>query len=409
MPDRPTHTSSQVRLPDGTFSREFPAYYGLGSDLSDEQKAARGPGMHIEKAPDDIQELFDKSLTKIAKCQGYKSSAHYIQDGLGGVVYHYTLNFMGAHSIEHVDEPDYDGAGLWIWNTALQICGLFYLLDPWARPNGTQLPMSAVWQETGDCIGFSGDARIYMVHGVLREGGTAKLQPRITDESKEGSSWRENVRIVGTIRGGLVPPTMKRAWYQHFSKHYRTLSGKTKKAEKPKVEVEMGTLRASSRLAVVAPAPHTPTTSSRTSSAAACSHALVAAHLGHLPQIGDVINGNQCKYGSCTVLALCSNFVVTSVVSTRRAINLKAGTQFKVRLPPFDDEVTVVDVLLVGEIWGKTKASTKYRCAVVRCKRGDAPRGGLETLEAVGFPAETHCKVTAHITAHTHKHTERPR
>ena len=388
----------------------FPAYYGVADTLSDEEKAARGPGMHVAVAPPLIQELFNLNLRQIALRTGYKDAAHYVKEGLDGVVYHYTLNFMGGHTIVHTDEPKNDGPGWWIWNLVLQISGLLYFLDHWERANGVQLPMSAVWQETGDCVGFSGDARIYMGHGVLREMGTLRL-PGTKEELGDDPSWRQRARMVSTIRGGLLPPEREKQWDKHHEVHYGLVESplpkkgaprKTKKVAKMKIKVEAP--RASPRLANVTTTTTTPTTSSSAASAPTISGALVPASQAHLPQIGAVLNVTNQTYGTCTVLGVCSNFVVTNVVSPRKAITLQAGTQFKVRLLPLDDRVTVVDVLLVGEIYAGN-AGSKYRAAVVKCKRGNGGWGGLETLEATAFPIASHCEVVTHTTEHIGKHT----
>ena len=100
----------------------------------------------VQQANTQIQALFDCMLASIAHRAGYKTPTEYVAKELGGVVYHFTLSFMGGHTLEHMDEYIGDGPGRWIYNLTLQGAGLLYFVEDQKRPDGTQLDMHAMWQ-----------------------------------------------------------------------------------------------------------------------------------------------------------------------------------------------------------------------------------------------------------------------
>ena len=114
------------------------------------------------------------------------------------------------------------------------------------------------------------------------------------------------------------------------------------------------------------------------------------------------------KFGRSTVIAVYRNFVEVDTLvpvdeSKTAAILVKSGTTFDIVLPPMDDRAIRVRVLAVGEIRGKTEASTKYRGAVVQRKlTTDSSWGVLETLDASALPDSAHCEVRMHTRPRMH-------
>ena len=101
----------------------------------------------VPEAPSEVQEIFDTMQTRIALRGGHGTAKDYITKVLGGVVYHFTLNYMGGHTIDHNDSIITDGPGQWIFNLSLQGDGLVYFVDDEKRtPDGVKLDMHAVWQ-----------------------------------------------------------------------------------------------------------------------------------------------------------------------------------------------------------------------------------------------------------------------
>lgn len=381
-----------MKLPTGGFSRPFPAYHGLADDLKKEERSNRGPAMGIPTAPPDIQDLFDLHTHRLAIRLGFKTASDYILQALGGVVFHYTLNFMGGHSFDHNDEPFNDGPGWWIWNLVLQGSGLLYYLEESARQNGVKLPMSGVWQHTGDCAGFSGDARIFMRHGVLRSPPVTKLPS--TAAELDTPRLLDNIRIVGSFRGGELPAEALANWYGQWSEAYAipnpylsevlpvigAITVKKEKTSKPKP-------RKSSRQLVPA-----------VSAPSAGVGMLVLGDLAHLPQVGELLPAaTNSTWDTCTVVKVTSNFVQTNALprsgKQSHSLVLKAGMQVQVRLP-LEDSPTTVHLLAVGIIYGRTKSASKYRAAVIRRRTGEQKAWGvLETLNASAFPDRADCNV----------------
>jgi hypothetical protein len=84
-----------VRLPDGTKSRPFPSYHGHIDDLNPPELAARKEYKAVP-APPSIAALFDKMLNQLAARHGFSSAAQFVKEKHGGVIYHFTLNFLGC-------------------------------------------------------------------------------------------------------------------------------------------------------------------------------------------------------------------------------------------------------------------------------------------------------------------------
>jgi hypothetical protein len=198
-------------LPDGTWSRDYPAYHGLHDQLTAAERGRR-EDFKAAEAPSEVQEIFDHIISGLAQNDGYKgpnASKAFVYEVYGGVVYHFGLNYMGAHTIHHVDEYETDGPGTHIANLSLQGDGLLYFYQDRPRPDGSWLPQlkiaAAVLQRPGDCVGFSRDARLYSMHGVVKELPIVTLPtiPGMAEEEKAGTAgWEEAVRVVASIRGG---------------------------------------------------------------------------------------------------------------------------------------------------------------------------------------------------------------
>ena len=161
----------------------------------------------------EVQAIFDRMVSSMAVRLGFRDAETFVAEKMQGVIFHFTLNFMSGHTIKHNDEYIADGSGRDIYNWSLQGGGLLYFVEDKKRPDGTKLGMHAVWQvlhthvntkkkkhtptrthtqNTGDCIGFTGDARIYMKHGVLKEDKVCRLPVKVT----EGVPNMDNIRVV---------------------------------------------------------------------------------------------------------------------------------------------------------------------------------------------------------------------
>jgi hypothetical protein len=213
-----------VKLPNGEWSRDFPKYRGLFDDLTPAEQATRD---NYDPAPayPAIQKLFEHMLQQLAARGGWKSVKEYFDKKLGGVIYHFTVNFLGGHTVNHVDEYLADGPGKWIFNLALQGSGLLFFAQDQARPDGTwrAVPAAAVLQRAGDCVGFTGDARIFMHHAVLKALPIVQLPTSATRTSKEvpcTEGWRKGMRVVASIRGGILSEDEKKAWLDQFGVAY---------------------------------------------------------------------------------------------------------------------------------------------------------------------------------------------
>ena len=127
----------------------------------------------------DIQELFTAIMTSLATRMGHKDVDDFVKEHFGGKVYDFTINYMGGHTLPHVDDPLGDGPGKYIYNLALQGAGVLYFSEQrQATMRDNAKAPSAVFHAPGDCLGFRGESRIYMKHGVLRLGDIATLPPK---------------------------------------------------------------------------------------------------------------------------------------------------------------------------------------------------------------------------------------
>jgi hypothetical protein len=173
--------------------------------------------------------MFDNFLARLAGKHGYSTAKEFVAREWGGVVYHFTINYMGAHTIHHTDEYMTDGPGLCIGNLTLQGGGMLYFYEDRQRPGcgeeGSEDDRAAyaVVQQPGDCITFSGEARVFPMHGVVKDLPVTEL-PRSATRAKaafDGTpGWEDTVRVVITIRGGELPETQKQAWKKMWDPAY---------------------------------------------------------------------------------------------------------------------------------------------------------------------------------------------
>jgi hypothetical protein len=122
-----------------------------------------------------------------------------------------------------------DGPGLCICNLTLQCGGMLYFYEDRQRPDcgdeGSEDDRAAyaVVQRPGDCITFSGEARVFPMHGVVKDLPVTEL-PRSATRAKaafDGTpGWEDTVRVVITIRGGELPETQKQAWKKMWDPAY---------------------------------------------------------------------------------------------------------------------------------------------------------------------------------------------
>jgi hypothetical protein len=81
----------------------------------------------------------------------------------------------------------------------------------------------AVEHRPGDCIEFSDDARIYPMHGVVKELPMVVL-PRNATRGKPSfdgtTGWKKEIRIVVTIRAGDLDSAQKQAWKDMWEPAY---------------------------------------------------------------------------------------------------------------------------------------------------------------------------------------------
>ena len=242
---------------------------------------------------------------------------------------------------------------------------------------------------------FTGEARVCMSHGVLREVPIKKL-PTAEDIDAD-PDWGLNMRIVATLRGGELTLAEDKEWCGHHASDFGIPNPYKKQAP---------TKAAAKR----EPVPQVPRASKRTkvstSTAASAKPikgvgAVVRAEYAKLPRVGEFINlSSNTQWKQTKVIALHNNFVVTEELARKDCISMRCGTQFKVRIPPLDDNVTVVSVLLVGEIHAG-QATHKYRAAVFRRKIEGAKKWGeIEVLDGSAFPSPLNCEVSART--HTH-------
>ena len=178
----------QVAIPDGkpttTRSTSFPLYSVNNQVLKNA----------VYQASEDIQSLFDDMIKALAQRTGHRSVDDFVTKQLGGKVYDFTINFMGGHTLPHVDAPEGDGPGKYIYNLALQGEGLLYFAEQRsANLRRGAKATSAAFHAAGDCLGFSGEARLLMQHGVLRFGAVTRLPSSKADDCDD---IRGRMRVV---------------------------------------------------------------------------------------------------------------------------------------------------------------------------------------------------------------------
>ena len=314
---------------------------------------------------------------------------------------------MAGHTLTHGDEYKFDGPGLWTWNLILQTQGLFYFLDSWAHENGVQLGLWGVQLQCGDCTGFTGTARTFMQHGVLRELPIRKL-PKNKQEIEADPSYHTQVRIVATIRGGLLSEADKKDFNNHFATNDNNEDDEGQQQVAPvspaqKKAVSPAQKKSSKKKATPKQRPATRKTGDETRVAVGASTTLVPAQYAYLPEVGSILNSKpNSKFGAVTVLGVHANFLLTDKVQGRDVIVMREGIIVRMKIPPLDDRVQLMLVVAVGEIWGRVGTSTRYRVVVMRRKNeGEKTWGPLETLDAGAFPDEAHCQVPT-MRAHNH-------
>jgi hypothetical protein len=397
-------------------------------------------------------------LGQLAARGGWKDPAEYVAGQFGGVVYDFTLNFLGGHTVNHCDEPNADGPGMWIFNLALQGGGLLFFKQDEARPDESwyDAPAAAVMHREGDCIGFTDDARLLMHHAVLKDLPFKQL-PTVATIMASGSQAMDmkgncaDIRVLASIRGGLVSPKAAGRWWDQFGKTYP----KSAKPVHPFTntharththvhthtrQIHMHTPTHSLPTQGPAPAaprrskrtPSTPTTPVRKSKRGAASKAakgggdsgaggaggtggvidlsggaggaatpttstaLVPADMATMPRIGDVID-TKGKYGIMQVIAVTNNFAhmasfTRAATSTSDALHLQPGMRVRMRMPPLDDTPTEMCILSIGIIHAGKRH--KYYAIIFRQRRvGASAWGDLQTLNAGAFPPSSHYMV----------------
>jgi hypothetical protein len=85
-------------------------------------------------------------LEGVARRWNFKNVEELVAKEFGGVVFHFGLNYMGGHTIEHCDEYTADGPGHWILNLALQGDGLLFFSEDGQGSKRQQTNVHAVWQ-----------------------------------------------------------------------------------------------------------------------------------------------------------------------------------------------------------------------------------------------------------------------
>jgi hypothetical protein len=361
-----------VKLPGGGQSTFIPA----GSVPVEET-------MPVEFAPAAIQELFDTQLEQIARRCGYKDSAHYIHVELGGVLYNYTLTFHSAHVIHARPAFDGDEPGWNVWDLMLQNQALMYFGDVLPRPNGVKLPMTAVVQVAGDCLGRTGEARTCDASGAVGPYASCALPVVSKEEALTNTEWGQQMRIVATLQGGMPPvktkPPRSRpqtginpsiAMTAHNSssststtadapgpilESFNNIPIKREPVPKPKANPKKRASRSSTR--GTAPKPSSPATATSASSTSAGKKGGgVLVLYARLPRVGDeAFAHNKSKFSPAKVLALYNNFVEVDTLGPTKTtktspITVKSGSHFQIVLPPMDDRARH-DVFPLGAIY----------------------------------------------------------
>ena len=228
------------------WSTPFPSNYGLKDDTPGNERV-----QDVQKAPQDVQDMFSLLLRGIATNLGFGSVAQWLETE-GNTVYHFTINVMGSHTLWHHDELVSDAPGPSIFNTCLAHAGMFAVIS--SIPGDKDEPIRGCWNMPGDCIGFKGGVRMYCEHAVNREfplGTRPNSHARTYTHARHAPCYMtqdafntlfvyfvgkhgmppgptiltpetvlDTARFVATIRVGLPAHDLLVDWWKFWSKRY---------------------------------------------------------------------------------------------------------------------------------------------------------------------------------------------
>jgi hypothetical protein len=420
----------RCQLPNGRFTKAFPTYHGLGDDLTDHQREQRGNDMPVRNAPPEIQEVFLQSLLALAKKEGYSSITEYVT-ACDGVIYHFTINYMGSHTIEHVDEFMGDGPARLIWNITAHGQGLVYFTEH-AKSKKNRLPLFGVFQGPGDCVGFSGKVRTESLHGVLKEGPICILPTTVEALTKD---WHDDIRIVLTIRVGELSEGEKEAWHNRWASDYE-LPNPYKPQTTPTDKKQTNTTSPPPPLSdqeTDAPqettTPHEdiqPSQIGRTRTRAKRNNHKITPDTTPKPsppKKKQTKTKSNKKNTTTTTQIHPRGYAPTHITNVYPHFeevqnwqrnpqdnevyaNLKSGVRLELRLPTAPGDLVTITILAVGTM---NNNSEKYRVAVVRMRNGateeEEGEEQLEMLQTTAFPDLDRVKVYTHAHTHIHTHT----
>jgi hypothetical protein len=366
--------------------------HGLADDLSAAERVQRDEAP-VPNAPKAIQDMFDTMLKGVAHRWGYKSVAKYVDEKLHGVVYQFTLNFMGGHTPLHADELRGDGPGYYIMNLPLTEGGLLHFMKVGEDKNS---PVRAVWQRAGDCVCFSGKLRLTALHGVFKAGPVTQLTNNL-----------ENIRVVATIRAGKIPLEMQYLWFKKFGAEYdmETPADVQAAGVAPAEWQGKETPRSKRTASTLSP---TPKLSGETKPEV---KEMEDTGLEHMPVVGDKISAAQkTTWGECKVTGLYNNFATTDALprtnTKQRNMCLQTGLQFCVQMQGMPKPLEY-RVECVGIIYGPSTNPTRTRAAVMtRRPQGQLKWGKLETYDATHVPDLGFYQVDTHTYRQTVTHAK---
>jgi hypothetical protein len=167
-----------------------------------------------------VQAIFTTALMSLGQAAGYDDVREFVTKEYDDIIYHFTLNFMGGHTVHHTDEPMADGPSKSICNVGLQGNGVVYFIQTSPRPDGSwsNVPAAGVWQRPGDAVVFSREARTFMQHGVIKLGPLLKLPE--ADGKVGDDNWDKYSRIVACLRLGSLPAKDRKDWDSMWANEY---------------------------------------------------------------------------------------------------------------------------------------------------------------------------------------------
>ena len=317
-----------------------------------------------EIAPPAIQKLFDQVLANAAECYNV-SVEDFVNVNMGGVIYDFTLNYFKGHTMEHSDEPDNHGPGAWVGNVYVQGEGMLHFGDNDRIPRRAGKPhrhMSGVWQKPGDCVAFSGEARVIMAHGVLMDiPAVVTTLPLSEQELDKDPEWFETVRIVATVRGGELTQAQVDEWKEVWDDPHTT--------------------------SATLPTPDSSEPVSASTADIKLSAIIIDSDV--LPKPGTLLPKKpKSPWDACLVTDVQRNFVVTDglprsgLALKQSRLCLMPGAVIEIRRHPGkDDRITTFKVWAVGIVMAG--GQHEYRAAVLQRKVGPtAEFGGPEMWAA---------------------------